>query len=180
MKKQVLFIQGGGEGAYAEDEALAVSLQRALGSEYGVIYPHMPNEDDPQYEPWAAQIALEHGALGDGAILVGHSVGGTVLLRYLSEAQIDKPPGGIFVIAAPAWGAEEWQADLPLGVPLFLYHGRDDEIVPYEHLAQLAQKFPQATVRAVEGRGHQFGNDLGMVAENIKGLPGRGGASRKG
>lgn len=170
MKKQVLFIQGGGEGAYAEDEALAVALQRALGAEYGVIYPHMPDEADPQYEPWAAQIAVEHGALGDDAILVGHSVGGTVLLRYLSEAKLEKPIAGIFVIAAPAWGAEEWQADLPPGVPLFLYHGRDDEFVPFAHLAQLAQKFPQAAVRAVDGCGHQFNNNLSAVARDIKGL----------
>lgn len=170
MKKQVLFIQGGGEGAYAEDEALAVALQRALGPEYGVIYPHMPGEEDPEYAPWAAQIAVEHGALGDGAILVGHSVGGTVLLRHLSEAQSDKPIGGIFILAAPAWGADEWQADLPVEVPLFLYHGRDDETVPFAHLAQLAAKFPQAVVRAVEGCGHQFDNDLAVVAEDIKGI----------
>lgn len=173
MKKQVLFVQGGGDGAYAEDEALAVSLQRALGAEYGVIYPHMPHEDDPQYAPWAAQIAVEHAALGDGAILVGHSVGGTVLLRHLSEAKVAKPIGGIFIVAAPAWGAEEWEADLPAGVPLFLYHGRDDEMVPFDHLAQLAQKFPEATVRAVNGRGHQFDNDLSVVAEDIKGLDAR-------
>jgi uncharacterized protein len=170
MKKQVLFIQGGGEGAYAEDELLAVSLQQALGAEYGVIYPHMPGEDDPQYEPWAAQIAVEHGALGDDAIVVGHSVGGAVLLRHLSEAKIDKGIAGIFIIAAPAWGAEEWQADLPAGVPVFLYHGRDDEIVPFTHLEQLAEKFPQATVRDVEGGGHQFNNGLSVVARDIKGL----------
>lgn len=172
MKKQVLFIQGGGAGAYAEDEALAVSLQEALGDGYGVIYPHMPEEDDPQYEPWAAQLAVEHGALGDGAILVGHSVGGTVLLRYLSEAKIDKSIAGIFAVAAPDWGAEEWQANLPAGVPVFLYHGRDDEIVPYEHLAQLAEKFPQATVRAVDGCGHQFEYGLAVVAQDIRGLEG--------
>ena len=77
---------------------------------------------------------------------------------------------GIFIIAAPAWGAEEWQADLPAGVPVFLYHGRDDEIVPFAHLAQLAEKFPQATVREIEGRGHQFNNDLSVVAKDIKGL----------
>ena len=170
MTKQVLFIQGAGAGAYAEDEALAGSLQRALGAEYIVIYPQMPDEDDPQYEPWAAQLAAERARLDDGAITVGHSVGGAVLLRQLSEAKIGKPLGGIFVLAAPFWGAEEYQANLPAGLPLFLYHGRDDEIIPFAHLAQFAEKFPQATVRAVDGRGHQFDDDLAVVAEDIKGL----------
>ena len=170
MKKQVLFIQGGGEGAYAEDEKLAVSLQHALGAEYNVVYPHMPDEDDPQYETWAAQIAEEQAALGDKAIIVGHSVGGAVLLRHLSEAKIDKPVAGIFIIAAPYWGAEDWQADLPAGLPVFLYHSRDDSVVPFAHLAKFAEKFPQATIREFDGRGHQFNNDLSEVAEDIKGL----------
>ena len=172
MTKQVLFIQGAGAGAYAEDEVLAASLQRALGAEYSVLYPRMPHEDDPQYAPWAAQLAAERARLDDGAIIVGHSVGGAVLLRHLSEAKIDKPLAGIFVLAAPFWGAEEYQADLPAGLPVFLYHGRADEIVPFAHLAQFAEKFPQAVVRAVDGGGHQFDDDLAVVAEDIKGLAG--------
>ncbi len=172
MTMQVLFIQGAGAGAYAEDEVLAGSLQHALGAEYTVIYPHMPDEDDPQYEPWAAQIAAELAALADGAFIVGHSVGGAVLLRHLSEAKIDKPLGGIFVLAAPFWGAEEYRAKLPAGLPLFLYHGRADEIIPFAHLAQFAKKFPQAAVRAVDGCGHQFDGHLAVVAEDIKGLAG--------
>ncbi len=43
MKKQVLFIQGGGAGAYEADGKLAASLQEALGAEYEVRYPQMPN-----------------------------------------------------------------------------------------------------------------------------------------
>lgn len=170
MTKQVLFIQGAGEGAYAEDEVLAGSLQRALGAGYRVMYPHMPDEDDPQYGPWAAQLAAELAALDEDAIVVGHSVGGAVLLRHLSEAKIDKPLAGIFVVAAPYWGAEEYEAHLPAGLPLFLYHGRDDEIIPFAHLAQFAEKFPQAVVREVAGCGHQFNNDLSAVADDIKGL----------
>jgi predicted alpha/beta hydrolase family esterase len=170
MKKQVLFIQGGGEGAWAEDEKLAVSLQHALGAEYNVVYPYMPGEDDPQYETWAAQISEEQAASGDKAIIVGHSVGGAVLLRRLSETKIDKPIAGLFVIAAPYWGAEDWQADLPPGLPVFLYHSRNDSVVPFAHLAQFAEKFPQATVRPFDGRGHQFDSDLSEVAEDIKGL----------
>ncbi len=43
MKKQVLFIQGSGEGAYAEDEKPAVSLQPVLGAEY--------NDERPTADP---------------------------------------------------------------------------------------------------------------------------------
>ncbi len=52
-------------------------------------------------------------------------------------------------------------------VPIFFYHSRDDEIVPFEHLAMHVKKFPQATIREFDGRGHQFNNDLSEVAADI-------------
>jgi predicted peptidase len=52
MKKPVLFIHGGGEGAYEADAKLATSLQDALWAEYDVRHPQMPNEDSPEYEAW--------------------------------------------------------------------------------------------------------------------------------
>jgi hypothetical protein len=38
MSRQVLFIQGGGNGGYEADAALASSLQEALGKGYDVKY----------------------------------------------------------------------------------------------------------------------------------------------
>lgn len=179
MKKYLLFIHGAGEGAYEEDGLLVASLQKALGSAYDVRYPRMANEESPEYADWKAQIATELSALDGEIILVGHSVGGSVLLKYLFEERVEKPIAGLFVIAAPYWGADEfWKWDevqLPENVAaklahiprIFLYHSRDDEIVPFAHLALYAAKLPQATIREVDGRGHQLGNDLTDVAENI-------------
>jgi uncharacterized protein len=181
MKKQVLFIQGGGEGAYEEDEKLAASLQDALGAEYHVSYPRMPNEEDPQDEVWMAQISKELASFDGKVILVGHSAGGAVLLKYLLKEKVSKPIAGIFLMAIPYWGPEDEQdeeytlregfaSQLPKGVPIFLYHSRDDEWVPFAHLAMYAEKIPQAIVREFDGRGHQFNNDLSEVTADIKSL----------
>ncbi len=43
MQKIVLFIRGGGQGAYEADALLAESLQEELGSTYDVRYPTMPS-----------------------------------------------------------------------------------------------------------------------------------------
>ena len=56
------------------------------------------------------------------------------------------------------------------GIPIFFYHSRDDDTVPFTHLAFHAEKFPQATIRESDGCGHQFNNDLSEVAADIKGL----------
>lgn len=181
MKKQLLFIQGAGEGAYEEDKLLVASLQNALGPTYEVHYPRMVNEESPEYADWKAQIATELSRLEGEVVLVGHSMGGSVLLKVLYEAQVEKPIAGLFVIAAPYWGADEfWRWDevqLPqdaaarlAAIPqIFFYHSRDDEIVPFDHLTHYAESFPQATIRASDGRGHQLGSDLADVAAEIKG-----------
>ena len=181
MKKQILFIQGAGEGAYEEDEKLATSLQNELGIEYHVVYPQMPNEASPEDKAWMTRISKEIASLDGKVILVGHSAGGAVLLKYLLKEKIDKPIAGIFLLAIPYWGPEDDEADeytlhegfasqLPNGLPIFLYHSRDDEWVPFAHLAIYAEKLPGATIREFDGRGHQFNNDLSEVAADIKSL----------
>ena len=182
MKKQVLFFQGAGEGAYEEDRLLATSLQNALGTVYQVHYPKIQNEGDIEYADWKAQIDRELAALGDDVTLVGHSVGASVLLKYLSEEPIRKSITGLFLLAAPYWGVDDFwkwdEARLPQDVParlarlprIFFYHSRDDEIVPFAHFGLYAEKIPQAIFREFDGRGHQFDNDLTEVAEDIKSL----------
>ena len=179
MKRHVLFVHGGGEGAHEADEKLAVSLRDALGGGYDVRFPKMPNEGSPEVEAWKDRISEELAAMDGEVVLVGHSVGAFVLLKYLSEEEQEKPVAGLFLVAAPYVGTGGWEveegalrenfaSELPEGLPVFLYHGRDDEEVPFEHLALYEANIPRATVRASDGRGHQFGNDLSEVARDIQ------------
>lgn len=184
MKKQVLFIQGAGEGAYKEDKKLAASLQHSLGQEYEVYYPAMPDEENAPYEQWKHQIEKELATMQGPIILIGHSVGASILIKCMSEMEVKKAIAGIFLIANPFWGGNGWRyegyeelvlpkgiaAQLPKGASIFLYHSRDDEVVPFEHLSLYAEDLPQATVRKFDGRGHQFNNDLSEVAADIKSL----------
>jgi serine hydrolase len=181
MKKCIVFIQGAGEGAYEEDGELVKSLRERLGSEYNIQYPRMPEDEDQGYEPWKAQISKELAALDDGIILVGHSLGCSMLLKYISEEKVENSVESVFLIAAPYWGAGGWQMDeftfdedhasKPLKVvPVYFYNSHDDDIVPFAHLALHAEKFSQATVREFDGRGRQFNNDLSEVAADIKSL----------
>lgn len=56
----------------------------------------------------------------------------------------------------------------PAGLPVFLYHGRDGEIVPFAHLELYAAAVPQAKVRRLDGRNHQLNDDLAAVARDIE------------
>jgi predicted alpha/beta hydrolase family esterase len=184
MISQVLFIHGAGEGAYKEDKLLAESLQKELGSGFNVRYPEMKDEANAPYELWKQQVQEELAAMKGSVILVGHSMGASELTKILTEIEVDTPIAGIFLIANPFWGGKGWlyegyeelelpddtAAKLPKDAKLFLYQARDDEVVPFSHLALYAQLLPQATVREIDEGGHQLGSDLSVVARDIKDL----------
>ncbi|MBO0695090.1 MAG: alpha/beta fold hydrolase, partial [Verrucomicrobia bacterium] len=111
MKRQILFVQGGGLGAHNEDGKLVESLRNRLDATYEVRYPRMPRENDPDYQRWRAQIRKELAAVKGKVILVGHSLGGSFLLKYLCEQKIETEVAGLFLIATPYWGGEGWRYD---------------------------------------------------------------------
>lgn len=180
--RQVLFIQGGGEGTHDEwDDKLVDSLRRELGDGFEVGYPRMPAEDDPGLATWGPAIRRELAMLDDGSIVVGHSVGATILVNLLGTDPPTANLGAIVLIAAPFVGIGGWPGDgfelpgdlgarLPPGVPVHVFHGLDDETAPPGHAELYAHAIPQARVHRLPGRDHQLGNDLGEVAQVIHSL----------
>ena len=182
MTRQVLFVQGGGEGVHDQwDDRLAASLRRELGSGYEIRYPRMPEEHDPHYAPWKRKLEAELASLDDGAVLVGHSLGATFLVHALAESAPPRRIAGIFLVAAPfvgegGWPSEEIEpkkdlaAHLPEDVPIFFYHGGEDETAPVEHLGLYAEEIPKGVTRLLDKRDHQLNDNLSEVAADIKRL----------
>ena len=177
--RQILFIQGGGAGAHDDwDDKLVGSLRRELGDGCEVRYPRMPDEDDPRYARWSAAIRREMTALDDGAVVIGHSVGGTILINALAERSPELELRSIVLIAAPFVGADGWPGDefelpddlgarLPRGVPVHVFHGLADETAPPSHADLYARAIAQAQLHWLPGRDHQLNNDLSEVAKAI-------------
>ena len=177
--RQILFIQGGGAGAHDDwDSKLVESLSRELGDGHEVRYPRMPDEDDPRHATWSPVIRREMADLDDGAAVVGHSVGATILIKALSEQPPKRRLAAIVLIAAPFVGDGGWHSDefelpldlgarLPHGVPVHLFHGLQDETAPPSHVDLYARVIPHARVHLSPGRDHQLNNDLSDVARAI-------------
>lgn len=84
MASQILFIQGGGARTHDDwDKKLVENLERHLG--IAVRYPRMPDEDDPSFAAWKPALTRELDLLDEHAIVVGHSVGGAMVLEVLAE-----------------------------------------------------------------------------------------------
>lgn len=178
MKKQVLFIHSAGpQGIHQGSSGLIAHLQEQLGEAYYVLSPGMP---DPDYALWKAQIANEIEALVGEVLLVGHSLGGSILLKYLSEENCQLTVSGLFLIAAPYWGKDDdWKNEeyalsdsflskLPHLPNLFLYHSRHDPVVPFAHVQHYAKQLPQAVTRTYEGDDHYFREGLPELVDDIK------------
>jgi pimeloyl-ACP methyl ester carboxylesterase len=182
--RQILFIQGGGKGVHDEwDDKLFDDLSRELGDGHEVRYPRMPAEDDPSYARWSAPIRREMAGLNDGAVVAGHSVGGTIMIHAIAEQPPEQELAAIVLIAAPfvgegGWPGDEFQlpsdlgARLPRGVRVHVFHGLDDVTAPPSHADLYARAIPQAQVHRLPGRDHQLNNDLSEVATWILGISG--------
>jgi pimeloyl-ACP methyl ester carboxylesterase len=180
--RQVLFIQGGGAGSHDEwDDKLVDSLRRELGDGFEIRYPSMPAEDDPSLATWGPAIRDQLAKLDDGAVVVGHSVGATILVGLLGAERPPASLGAVVLIAAPFVGPGGWPDDafeipsdlgarLPPGTPVHVFHGLRDETAPPAHADLYARAIPQAQVHRLPGRDHQLGNDLREVARAIRAL----------
>jgi predicted alpha/beta hydrolase family esterase len=115
-------------------------------------------------------------------ILVGHSFGASVLLKYLAETVRRPALAGLFLIAMPFWGPDFPEFALPLDFgdrlrdlsPICLYHSRDDDEIPFGHLERYRRALPHAIVRALDGRGHEFNQaQFPELVVDIRGLASR-------
>lgn len=175
----VAFIQGGGDGAHDADQPLVESLRAHLGPGFAVDFPRMPHEGEPDRGRWRAPIADAISRAPRPSVLVGHSIGGYLLIDHLTRTPPVESVAAVCLIAAPFPGGDaDWTFDgfdlpeafgsrMPPGARVLLYASDDDDVVPVAHRDLYAERIPGAVVRTTTG-GHQLGGDLAMVAADIR------------
>jgi predicted alpha/beta hydrolase family esterase len=183
MASSVLVLHSAGPQGPGEGSAPFVArLREQLGSGFAVAFPIMPNPDDPHYEPWSERIGQILEETDERLVVVGHSLGGSVVLKHLAETGPHESIRGLVLAETPFWGrTEEWElewalpegwtgseADLP---PTSLFHSRDDEEIPFAHLQRYAELLPDASVHPLDGNGHLLDRgDLSEILDAIRSL----------
>lgn len=120
------------------------TLQEKLGDDFVVYAPQMPNKQNAQYEEWKILFEKVIALVDENSILIGHSMGGIFLAKYLSENKIHKKIQKTFLISAPfsdegmvheslcSFVREGSLSNLEKQAgEVYLYHSEDDMVVPY-------------------------------------------------
>jgi len=195
MKQQVFTIHGGDAfhayEAYLENlRSIDLDLSRAtfkgwnqslkdtLGNDFDVIQPRMPNANNAKYLEWKIWFEKHIPFIQDGVILIGHSLGGIFLAKYLSEETFPKRISATLLVAPPFDTSKETIADFALELPLkkleeqagkiYLFQSKDDEIVPYANAESYMHELPSAHFISFNDRGHFHATDFPELVEVIK------------
>ncbi len=179
--KKILFAHsGGGQGSAGQGSFDFVSyLKKELQNEFEIHYPIIDDPDAPTYKMWKKLFEKEFKSIDQPAILIGHSLGGSMLLKYLSQEKPNILILSLFLVATPQWGKNGWNVDdfvlkenfeQELGQikKIFLYQCKEDAIVPFKHFNFYKKAFPNATLRILNGTDHAFSNGLPELVDDIK------------
>ncbi|MFA5270448.1 MAG: alpha/beta fold hydrolase [Patescibacteria group bacterium] len=198
--KQVVFIHGGEDfvsyEAYLKDlKALTPGIEyflprkrwRAtmpdrLGEGYQVFTPEMPNKQNAHYEEWKIWFEKMLPFLEDDVILVGHSLGGIFLPKYLSENIFPRKIKAVVLVSPPydSEGLEPPLADFVLTKPLtqfaeqapniYIVHGDQDPVVPHSHAEKYIKELPGAKLITIRGGDHFNQPEFPELVELIKSI----------
>lgn len=204
MKKQVFLIHGG--DSFSDYQNFLHSLRSAtirnlpgsekivgwsetlstdLGEMYEVFKPAMPNKQNAQYEEWKIWFERHFEYLREDVVLVGWSLGGMFLAKYLSENDSPLNIKAVFLLAAPC-GACADETGNDCGTFQFLqeklnklanqvkkveiWHSKDDFVVPYQHALVYKQYLPEATLATFEDKNHFLVPEFPELVNKIKAL----------
>jgi hypothetical protein len=143
-------------------------LDKKLGNDFDIIRPMMPLSLNAKYEDWKIYFERYFPLLKNNIILIGNSLGGIFLAKYLSENKFPKKILSIYLIAAPfdntlpkedLVGGFKLKSDLSKLAKvdnLNLLFSEDDDIVPISHSKKYRSKLPRANIKVYKNKNSHF------------------------
>lgn len=163
-------------------------LEEKFSKRFEIVRPRMPLQDNAKYRDW--EIAFERylPLLRKNFILIGSSLGGIFLAKYLSEHQLPKKALSVYLVCAPfdgdlpnenLAGGFHLKSDLSLIEKncknLYVLFSEDDDVVPVTHAEKYRKKLKRAYIGIYrDKKGHftapNFPEILGMIKKDVKEL----------
>ena len=142
-------------------------LDKELGSKFEIIRPRMPLQDNAQYRDWKIHFERHEPYLRDNVILIGSSLGGIFLAKYLSEQKFSKKILAAFLVCPPFDNTVVGE-DLVNGFKLksnlslleknckntYLMFSKNDDCVPVSHAEKYRDKLNANIIIYKNKNGH--------------------------
>ncbi len=151
------------------------TLDVTLGKKFDVIRPDMPNSMDAKYSEWKIWFEKFIPYFQPEIVLVGHSLGGIFLAKYLSETKFPRKVRATFLVAPP-FNADNFTLPKSLerleaqGGKIFLYFSKDDAQVKFFNFGKYQKKLKNVTARIFKEKGHFNVPRLPELVKDIKNL----------
>lgn len=190
MKKQILYIHGG--DAYTEynsfiqvlktrilrdlpssekNKIWTETLREDFGESFEIFSPTMPNKQNAKYEEWKIWLERYFPYFKDDIVLIGWSLGGMFLLKYLAEEVFPVKIKSFYCLASPSGWFDtknlngEDGGDFRFSKEnlkkiegkidkINLWHSEDDFVVPFSELKALKAELPNAKIKTFFNKNH--------------------------
>ena len=193
--RQILFIHGGNSfpsnDEYLEDlRSLEMDYERLKYAKRwrewiaeqlpgdDVLTPTFPNGFNAQYDEWVIYFEKIVPFLHDSYSLVGHSLGGMFLAKYLHTHVLPVKARHIILVAArygetPENSSGSFLVESAVGLDrsadqVHLFHSEDDSAVDFDSLGLFASDIPSAITHIFDDRGHFIDSTFPEVLEILQ------------
>jgi len=144
-------------------------LKKNLGRNFKIIRPRMPQSDNAKYEEWKIHFERFFPQLRNKLILIGSSLGGIFLAKYLSENKFPKKILSTYLICPPydnslpgedLVGGFKLKSNLSLleknTKNLYLLFSEDDDVVPVSRAEKFRKKLKRARILIYKNKNGHF------------------------
>jgi len=134
-------------------------LDDKLGKQFYIIRPRMPRQDGATFSEWAIHFERFFPKLKNNLILIGQSLGGIFLAKYLSEHKFPKKILAVYLVCPPfddtlptdtLAGGFKLKSNLSLleknCKKLTLMFSKNDMVVPVSQAKKYAAKLKNANI----------------------------------
>ncbi len=145
------------------------TLWKELWDEYEYLRVPYGEIKFADYTAWKIMFEKLLPFIRENPIIVSTSLGSSFILKYIWENEFPRKIKKLFLIAPAIHDTPQEKLgtfwlnieDIYYKVSrwaekIYIYHSRDDDLVPFEQSLHLATFFPEATFRDFDDRGHFF------------------------
>lgn len=203
MKRQIIYIHGG--TAFSKYEAFIEyiknksiddpldetpkkrwkdTLRTELKEMYDVYYPAMPNSANAHYVEWKIWFERYIAFLRDDVVLIGHSLGGYFLAKYLVENIMPVRVRALYLCAAPfevddfdGEDGGDFAFDTTMlkniekqATSIYIVHSKDDRLVAFRHAEKYMNALKTAQSLFFEDKGHFLMGEFPEIVEHIRAI----------